>query len=417
MKWTHKELVGLKVEQEEVHKHPTVQGLRLRAYPSGRKGWQWARMMDGKALRKALGRFPAIGIIEAQGLAGELNDAFERGNDPTASKPVQDDFLPRVTVAEGWDRYIADCERRCVRSVHKMNLMGHKDIIALLGNKLLADVTVEDVSEIIARPITRARNVKRATQGGKTRSNAMIRTCRAFLAFCLKRGLDGMQQNAALAVDPVSFRAAPARTLTLREMALLIVAARELDRRYRERGTVTTWADAMSVLVLNGNRKSELFDAFGDEWDAETQLWLISADRYKTGVDCTLPVGPTTAAIFNRRAKAKEFIIPSQSGVRTGQDRHVCNKLTSIMSAIGGEAIRPWSMHSIRHGFRHNIRKAKIADSDLAEMIIHPKREVVMERRYDNDWRDEMRAALTAWDRLVDAEVRAITAKRVAAVA
>ena len=417
MKWTHKELVALKVEQEKAYKHPTVQGLRLRVYPSGRKGWQWARMLDGKALRKSLGKFPHVSVIEAQVLATELNDSFERGSDPTLLNAAQHTFQPRITVAEGWDRYIADCERRGVRSIHKIHLAGKKDILPVLGSKLLADVTADDVSQVIARPINRASIIRRATQGGKTRSNALIRTCRAFLSFCLKRGFDGMQRNAALAVEPVSFRAAPARTLTLREMALLIVAARELDRQFRELGKVTTWADAMSILVLNGNRKSELFDAFGDEWDAETQLWLISADRYKTGVDCTLPVGPTSAAIFSRRAKAKEFIIPSQSGVRTGQDRHVCNKLTGIMSEISGGAIKPWSMHSIRHGFRHNIRKAKIADSDLAEMIIHPRREAVMERRYDNDWRDEMRAALTAWDRLVDAEVRAITANRVAAVA
>ena len=417
MKWTHKELVGLKVEQEKVLKHPTVQGLRLRAYPSGRKGWQWARMLEGKAIRRALGKFPAISVIEAQVLASELNDAFDRGSDPTAPKPVQDALLPRVTVAEGWDRYIADCERRRVRSVHKIILMGRKDIIAVLGDKLLADVTAEDVSEIIARPIARAPGLKRATQGGMTRSNALIRTCRAFLAFCNKRALDGMQRNAALAVTPVNFRAATARTLALRELALLLVAARELDRRNRERGKVTTWADSMSILVLNGNRKSELFDAFGEEWDAETQLWRIGAERYKTGVDCTLPVGPTTAAIFTRRAKAGEFIIPSQSGVRTGQDRHICDKLTEIMSEIDGKAVKPWSMHSIRHGFRQNIRRAKIADSELAEMIIHPKREAVMERRYDSDWHDEMRAALTSWDQLIEAEVRAITAKRVAAVA
>lgn len=77
IKWTHKELVGLQVEKDETLKHPTEPGLRLRAYVSGYKAWQWARMLEGKALRKKLGRFPAVSLSEAQVLATELNDAFE----------------------------------------------------------------------------------------------------------------------------------------------------------------------------------------------------------------------------------------------------------------------------------------------------------------------------------------------------
>jgi hypothetical protein len=95
-------------------------------------------MLEGKALRKALGKFPAISVIQAQLIASELNDAFEKGNDPTLPTRVQDAPRPRVSVAEGWDCYIADCERRGVRSVHKLNLMGRKDVVAALDAKLLS---------------------------------------------------------------------------------------------------------------------------------------------------------------------------------------------------------------------------------------------------------------------------------------
>ena len=266
--------------------------------------------------------------------------------------------------------------------------------------------------------MTRALKNKRATQGGKTRSNAVLRTTRTFLNFCLKNELDKMTRNPALAVDPITnISTKAARTLKLDEMALLLLAGREYDRRAAAEEKTSTWADSLAVLVLNGNRKNELFEAMGEEWDRSAKYWRIDSGRYKTGVNCVLPVGPTTASILDQRARPGEYIIPSQTGVRTGQDRHICDALTQIMEEISRQNIEKWSMHSIRHGFRHNIRKTKIADSELAEMIIHPKRKLDMDKRYDGDWRDEMREALIAWDKRINEEITRIAGARIAAVA
>lgn len=151
MKWTHKELIGLSFEREKVLNHPTVEGLRLRVYPTGRKGWQWARMLNGKPLRKALGKFPAISVVQAQVLASELNHIFDQGIDPTLPASTRSSAPHvRVSVEEGWERYIADCERRGRRSVHKLDLTGRKDIVGVLGMKYLSDIDVNDVHEIVS---------------------------------------------------------------------------------------------------------------------------------------------------------------------------------------------------------------------------------------------------------------------------
>lgn len=418
MKWTHKELAGLAFATEKVIRHPTVDGLRLRIYPTGRKAWQWARMLQGKPLRKTLGKFPSVSLAEAQALAGELNASFDRGVDPTIPPAQVAIERPRVTVTEAWDRYIEDCRRRGNKpgATVKHDLAGRKDIVSLLGGKFLSDVTVDEVRVVASAPLKRSSLNPTAVTGGAVRSNTILSMTRTFFKFCLDSGYDDLTRNPCASVRPIKTITGrkPKRVLTIREMALLILAARELDKRNRGK---TTWADALSLLVLNGNRKSEAFEAMGDEWDPVSGLWRIGGARYKTGVDCILPVGPTSASIFRRRARPGEFLIPSQSGIRTGQDRHICDRLTDIMIEIGGEPISRWSMHAIRYGFRSNIRKEGIADSELAERIIHPGRDGEMAVHYDPDWLDEMRVALAAWDKRIAAEVTAVCSSNIVSVA
>lgn len=413
MKWTHKSLLGITVEKETGFRHPTVEGLWLRAFRSGQKSWQWKRTLNGKALRKSLGRFPAITLVEAQAIAAELNEQVGRGVDPTeivAPAPVQ----VRVTVAEAWERYIADCRRRGNRegATFKRDLAGRKDIVDRLGGKLLSEVSTDDLRAAISAPLHRAKGCSRAITGGAIRSNHTLSIARTFFKFCLDNGYDDLARNPATPIKPIKAinGSKPKRVLSLREMALLVMAAREFDRR---RGGKTTWGDIVSLLVLNGNRKSEVLEAMGDEWDSETGLWRIDAQRYKTGVNCVLPVGPTSAAIFAQRAKQGRFLFPAQSGVRTGQDRHICDALTKIMEEIGGDPVKRWSMHCIRYGFRSNIRKEKIADSELAERIIHPGAGGDMSVHYDPDWLDEMRDALANWDARIASEIVMIGAEKI----
>ena len=106
------------------------------------------------------------------------------------------------------------------------------------------------------------------------------------------------------------------------------------------------------------------------------------------------------------------FLIPSSRGIRTGNDRYALEKLRLAMEEIGGAPVPRWTMHAIRYGFRSHIRKSKIADSELAERLIHPKAKAAMDQYYDPDYFAEMREALTAWDKLIQDEVAQIVGQR-----
>lgn len=319
-----------------------------------------------------------------------------------------------MTVSAAWGNYIKDCRRRGNKegATVKRDLAGRQDLIEPWGEKFLSDVTTDDIRAAISAPLERAKDNATAITGGAVRSNHILSIAKTFFKFCLENGYDDLSRNPASPIRAIKVikGSKPKRVLTVRELALLVMAARELNRRT---GGKTTWGDIVSLLVLNGNRKSEVFEATGEEWDRVGKIWRIGGARYKTSVECILPVGPTSTAIFDRRAISGEFVVPAQSGVRTGQDRHICDKLTGIMTEIGGEPVERWSFHCVRYGFRSNIRKEKMADSELAERIIHPKAGGDIAVHYDPDWLDEMREALEAWDDRIATEIASITAERI----
>lgn len=411
--WKHRSLLGLKVESDRTFTHPTCAGLRLRVYPNGKKVWLWKRGLRKRSLSTKLGQFPAMPMAVAEDRARELNDKLALGLDPLAKPDPGPPPVERMTVAEAWTLYIADCIRRNRKSVHIRDLAGKKWIVDVIGDRFVRDVSTADVQVAVDAPL---RSKWKGRTGGAVRSNGVLKICKTFFRFCVKREWDGIQRNPADAIDPIpaaSIKGSrPKRRLSIRELALIILAAREFDRR---NGGKTTWGDTMTLLVMNGCRKSEVFDAFGDEWNHKLRLWVIGPDRYKTSAECVLPVGPTTAGIFDRRAIPGAYVIPSQSGVRTGAYVFFRDKLWRIMEELHGQPVAKWTFHDIRHGFRTNIRKERLASKEVAEKIIHPSPSTDDDERYDDDWLDEMREALAKWDARVNREIMSITPLSVAA--
>lgn len=399
-------LKGINVEREKAFAHPTCDGLLLRVYPNGTKVWRWKRALNNKPLNDTLGKFPAMGIAVAIDRARELNVAVDQGFDPLAKAGSIPQPAKRVTIDEAWTTYMADCVRRNRKSVHIRDLTGKKWIVGAIGTKFVADVTEEDVQRVVDGPLN---SPSKGRTGGAVRSNGVLKICKTFGKFCKKRKIDGVRDNPAENIDPIPSASITGvrakRRLSLRELALVILAARELDRR---NGGTTAWADIMTLLVMNGCRKGEVFDALGDEWKGNLGLWVIGPERYKTSAECVLPVSTTSAEILSRRAETGSYIIPSQSGVRTGAYVYFRDKLWRIMEEIAGYAIPHWTFHDIRHGFRTNIRKERIASKEVAEKIIHPSPSTDIDELYDDDWLEEMREALTKWEDRVNREVAAV---------
>ncbi|MFZ1742421.1 MAG: integrase family protein [Pontixanthobacter sp.] len=417
MNWSHKSLRGLKPTKETCYSHD-IAGLRLRVYPTAtgwKRLWDFRRTSKGVRYAGSIGTFPEITIAEAQEMALEINRRISFGENPFA--PALEKYM--LTAGQAWNDYLSDSYRQG-KAMSGTEGIGKLDILPIIGDKALVDVTSGDIRLVVSGPLERCKDREGK---GLARSNGVLTTTKAFLNWCLDQEGDGYEEfrfNPARGVKKV--RAIPLKKhiLTIHEMAQIILAARRFDadrskpsKDGRASNQPTNWSDIVTLLCLLGSRRGELFDMPKREWNSREQIWALPAKRYKTLRDHTLPVGPKAAAIFDRLSGEgiSSFMIPPQLGVRRGN----CTKALNQIKAQLSEEIPCWTLHSLRYGFRSNIRKEGIADRVLAEQLIHPKAIGEFSEHYDPSCPIEMREALTKWEERLDEEITAVLALKAVA--
>ena len=403
MDWKHKTILGLTPTKETYFSHP-VRGLRLRVYPtkSGHSRlWEYSRSYQGQPFARSFGPFPEIVMSDAVEMAVEANANLVRHGDPFYVEQIEIGDRS-LTVAEAWERHEAD-RRRTGKRFKTSAKVGETYIVRYLGDLVLTELTTDHIRSLIARPL---RSNRRGSTGGLAMSNQVLRITKSFLTWCADETGDGFRDfimNPARSIKPTDEGVKRRRTLSMSEMARVVLAGRTIDQR---RGT--TWGDIMMVLCLTGCRKSEVISMRKSEWVSAEQVWNIPEARMKTGVYHVLPVGPTVSAIFDRlSALPGHFMFPNQFAVRRGNDDfRACAEMLEV------EPMERWTLHATRYGCRTNMRKEKICDSAVAERIIHPTKA----QSYDWDFHDEMREALVAWDARLNQEIRDVLAERMTLV-
>lgn len=402
MKWSHKAILAEKPSKDTYYSHD-IAGLRLRIYPttSGHKRlWDFRRMVKGTMHRGSLGSFPEILIAEAQEMAVDINRRIALGETPF--EPVVETVEAKLTVRKAWDSYIAD-RIRAGQAMLGAIQTGEQDLIPVLGGKALSEITSDDIRTVVQRPLDRCKGNGRGE--GKARSNEVRQTCNALWNWCIRQsggGYDEVKSNPVFGVAKTRFVPLRKHILSVREMAQIILAARKFDA---ERGD-TSWSDIITLYCYLGNRTNELLNMPKSEWKREHATWFLPAARYKTYRDLDLPLGPKAAAIFDRLSQEgfSPFMIPPQYGVRRGSTKRAVAGITKQLQ----RDFPKWSLHSLRYGFRANIRREGIADRVLAEQLIHPRAKGQFSEHYDPPCPVEMCEALTNWEERLDREVQSV---------
>lgn len=412
--WTHRGLMGLRPKRETYYSHP-VRGLRLRVYPTGEawvRAWEYNRQYKGEKYRATLGSFPSVTMADAEYAANEANRALATGEKPFPETAIdQEAESGSIRVVEAWEHYLTAVRTEGSKFVDADRIRA--EIMAVIGHKRLDQITTADIRAIRARPMDRPTGCT----GGKARANGVLRMTRAFLNWCRREegaGYDDFHRDLTLNLKYLDAREGrkPKRALTMREMALAIIAARRLDN---QNDGNTDWADIMYLYCALGSRSAELQYMPKTEWNGADVIWHIPSGRYKTKAEVALPLGPRCAGIVNRLCSKGDgfYVIPKQSGIRTGDTKRMVDKITDLMRELGGEPVEKWRMHSIRYGFRTNIVEEGIATESIAERIIHPRKSEDMTTYYHVKTMESLRQSLTEWEARIDAEIASVTAEQI----
>lgn len=375
-----------------------VPNLYLRVGHGGGRSWRWQSVVDGKTIKRGIGKWPLVSLADARDEARTFNTHRTERN------------LERApTFADALDKWIEDkkATKKAVRSLHEYERMLKVNCLPFIGSKRVDEITRGDIDKIIAAMRER---------------DAMVSSNR--VATVLKQVFKWMERREWVAKNVANHVTAYNETrhieesiaFTVRQMAELYVAAGDLDEDNR---------DAYRLLILTGTRRNETFAARMADY-VEGVWTLPPPERTENGVTYPLShtkngaphpmqLAPVGRAILDRR-KSREYAF---SLVEPGPFNHrkALGYLREAVTRYGFDFPQSWENREIRRGFRTALvsdemfdRGHDFSESDCEIALNHklPK----LTRTYSKA-RHQARIGrmLAAWEELLLEEVAKVEAR------
>lgn len=356
----------------------TEPGLFLWITPNGTKSWVAIfRLPDAAGKRSqrrkmVLGRYPAMGILAARKATGEIMALAAQGIDPEVK-------AAEARAAEEWDaasrraqsfanvaeEYVAAMKASKLvggrkRPVTPGTAIGRESLLTRLVLPTLGDTPLGDITPaMIARLLSRIEK-----EGGPV--DATLKNIRMVFRFAQSRGLFHGQ----LPTAGMTARQAPVkevRALTDEELRAVWHASK------RQGGS---FGAVVRMLMLTGQRRSEIAELRWDEVDWDRQLLIVPADRVKNRAGThEVPLTAPALAILREMQEAcaalghkSGLVFPSETGdtpisgwtpLRAKLNRTVQGELANLTEA-------EW--RSIRAGGALRADTRKLKDEALAKV-------------------------------------------------
>lgn len=206
-----------------------------------------------------------------------------------------------------------------------------------------------------------------------------------------------------------------------------VLSDEELTKVWEATGKLgDPFAPFFRLLILTGQRRSEVAGINWAELDRTTTTWTIPADRAKNGVAHIVPLASEAVAELDRlalalqeKAKEKEPDAkrwPKAGFVLTTTGRTPISGITKAKTALDeavtkarkGEALPHWRIHDLRRtmatGFQRLGVRFEVTEATLNH--ISGAKGGVAGIYQKHDWKEEKRSALEAWARHVAAIIK-----------
>ena len=191
------------------------------------------------------------------------------------------------------------------------------------------------------------------------------------------------------------------RILDAHELALVWRASDDLPSPYNV---------LIKLLLLLGNRRSELARAEWGEFALERAEWTLPAHRAKNGIARAIPLPPMAVELLNSLPRIDDgrFVFAGRGGTAPiGDFANVKRVLDAHVAELNGGAIEAWVLHDCRRTCRSGLSAVGTAHH-VAELCIGDQQRGV-HRIYDRHaYLDEQRTAFEKWS----ARLVAITADK-----
>jgi integrase len=378
----------------------------------------------GAPARRAVGDAKKLTLVAARKIARRWLDLVEQGIDPheqeretervrAAAKAAEAALLENTLekVAEAWFRHISDQRKSAEveRDVRRAFLQRWAD-------RPVTEITQADIETVVA-----------SMRDTPAQARNVLGYAKRMLKWASRQSRFGLAESPAEkleAADLVGKKRRGDRVLTDDELRLLWRAVGRLrtQRLRDEDDELSNWfpgdypfGPLFRLLVLTGQRKSEVANARWREFDLPRRLWTIPAERMKSGAAHVVPLTDEMVAIVDSlprptsKKRDHDHLFSTTGGarpvnsfgkVKTRIDRRMLSATRALARASGSDAddvdLPGWTIHDIRRTMRTNLSALPIPDRVAEAMIAHAAPE--LHRVYDlHKYVEEKRRGFELW--------------------
>lgn len=370
----------LPMEAEYTVRDFRIPQLGVRVRPSGHCAFvvECRSPRTGKQRRLTLGDCATLDVDSARARALTALQALSMGEDP--HRPVR---RTAMTVRQAFEDYKAlviptfsDGWQAKVTGTFKNR------ILPKIGDLPLSGLTRKDI-RAIWEPLIHSH--------GPT-SLQIRRIVGAFLSWCVERDLieSNPIKGTKLPTRPIS----RSRVLTERELAKVWQASDKLG---------FPWSPFVRLLLLTGQRKSEVLGMHASEISASKTMWEIPAERTKNRTPHRVPLSEMAASIVGThlREGSHLFAVPGrESSMKFRQE--IMDRLREVAG------VRNFRLHDLRRSAASHMAALRV-EPHVIEAVLNHKSGVIsgVAAIYNrHTYEDEKREALDAWSHRVRAFVR-----------
>lgn len=349
-------------------------GLSLRVSTKGAKSWVWRYRIDGHQKRLTIGNYPAMPVSKARSVVSNAQNKLACGHDPVDDRPTAETVASFAIIYR--ERHLSK-----LKSGDEQWRRIQVDILRYLGKLKLADVTRRRLNDLVHNKVSNA-----PVSANRLRSLVVhLFQCAVDWGF--------------LELSPASGLPRPASERS-REIVLSERQLRAVLPAFEEHKDVRIGA-ILKLMLLTGQRVSEICGMHVRELDLEARLWQLPESRTKNGRLHIVPLGDSAISIieFVSAKYPDGYLFPAASKRQPFVHQHSIGQAWRRLAArLDLSGATP---HDLRRTAATGMGQLGIQPHVIEAVLNHVSghRAGVAGIYQRQDYLSEKREALELWDR------------------
>ncbi|HAI9758097.1 TPA: tyrosine-type recombinase/integrase [Escherichia coli] len=354
--------------QDKLYKVSDRDGLYVAVLTSGTVSFRYDYRINGRRETLVIGQYgrDGISLAEAREELIAAKKLLKAGQSPAAAKR---DGIKKIRGAETFavhtDSYmkhviLADSTRAMKQAVID------RDILPVLGNKMMAEITTSMVRDLCDRIVER---------GGRATAVQAREIISSVYRHANDRGHGLFNPAADIKPSSIAIFKPRERTLTPEEIGLFF---RTLDAI----GAMGTMKMALKLVLITMVRKGEFTNATWDEIDFKKWTWTIPSDRMKGSRAHVIYLPKQAQDILvglQMCAGGSEYLAPGRYNFRKPLSNAALNSLIDRTVKIineDGEYIQDFTVHDMRRTASTLLHEAGYPSDWIEKALAHEQKGV-----------------------------------------